>query len=231
MQQQAAAMQMMQHPAFAFGGGGACPQQFSPYADPSLALAAMYHPQLMQQYFNQAAFNPGFAQPPIVNPALYADPRMAYAAYNPDHGPAPTAEAVGTAARSAGVVGIVAEYGRTEAGMRYAARGAAQTAAASGGALSGLARGVGRVAMPIAVVADAIDIGSSVSADAARGDGRMIETTRAVGRVGGGWGGALAGAAVGQAVIPIPIVGAAVGAIAGAVGGSWIGERLGSLFG
>jgi hypothetical protein len=85
-------------------------------------------------------------------------------------------------------------------------------------------KGIGKVAVPLAIAADVLDFGASVKADADRGDGSHIETKKAFGRIGGGWGGALAGAAIGQAVIPIPVVGAVIGGIAGGFLGSSAGE-------
>jgi hypothetical protein len=85
-------------------------------------------------------------------------------------------------------------------------------------------RGLGKIAVPLALTVDAIDLGSSIKADADRSDGSHIETKKAVGRIGGGWGGAAAGAVAGQLLIPIPVVGAVVGGIAGGIGGSMFGE-------
>jgi hypothetical protein len=91
-------------------------------------------------------------------------------------------------------------------------------------------KGVGRVAVPVAIAADAFDLGSSIRADADRADGSHLETKKAVGRIAGGWGGALAGAVIGQALIPIPVVGAVIGSVACGIGGSSVGEWLAKQF-
>ena len=86
---------------------------------------------------------------------------------------------------------------------------------------------VGRVARPIGVVIDAVQIGSAY-----RADGNQIgeKTQRAAGSLAGGaagaWGGAQAGAAIGSLGGPIgTVVGGVIGGIAGGIVGSGVGEK------
>ena len=86
---------------------------------------------------------------------------------------------------------------------------------------------VGRVARPIGVVIDAVQIGSAY-----RADGNQIgeNTQRAAGSLAGGaagaWGGAQAGAAIGSLGGPIgTVVGGVIGGVAGGIVGSGVGEK------
>ena len=85
---------------------------------------------------------------------------------------------------------------------------------------------VGRVARPVGVVLDAVDVASAYRADGNRigeNTGRSVS-----GLVGGGavgWGGAAAGAAIGTAILPG--VGTVVGGVIGAAAGAWAGDSLG----
>ncbi len=104
--------------------------------------------------------------------------------------------------------------------------------------------GAGKVLGPVAVVADAVQLGQAFHQD---GNTIGKNTGRAAAGVAGGWGGALAGAeaggAAGAALGSVgPVVGTAVGGaigaiaggIAGGAGGDWVGRRLfdeaGSIF-
>ncbi len=85
---------------------------------------------------------------------------------------------------------------------------------------------VGRVARPVGLAMDVIEIGSAYRAD---GNRIGVNTGRAASGVAGGalggWGGAAAGAAIGTAILPG--VGTAIGAIIGGVGGAWGGDAAG----
>ena len=118
------------------------------------------------------------------------------------------------------------------------ARGAAETvrtAELSPGAATALRYG-GRGLMAVGAVLDAADVVGAVQADAARGDGRNVETIRTSGRVAGGWlgaagGAALAGAAAGTIV---PGLGNVAGFLVGAAGGAigyWLGSGAGEAVG
>jgi phage tail tape-measure protein len=94
----------------------------------------------------------------------------------------------------------------------------------------------GRVLRPVAVAADAVQLGLAFHQD---GNKIGRNTGRTAAGIAGGWGGALvgaesggvAGAAIGS-VVPVVgtavggAVGAIVGGIAGGVGGDWAGRRL-----
>lgn len=118
------------------------------------------------------------------------------------------------------------------------ARGVAETvrtAELSPGAATALRYG-GRGLMAVGAVLDAADVVGAVQADAARGDGRSVETIRTSGRVAGGWlgaagGAALAGAAAGTIV---PGLGNVAGFLVGAAGGAigyWLGSGAGEAVG
>lgn len=64
------------------------------------------------------------------------------------------------------------------------------------------------------------DVASGFSLDRDRGDGRWLETSRAIGRAGLG----AAGAIVGQVMIPIPILGAVIGGALGSAAGESVGS-------
>ncbi|MBI2378986.1 MAG: hypothetical protein HYV07_33635 [Deltaproteobacteria bacterium] len=89
-------------------------------------------------------------------------------------------------------------------------------------------RGLGKVAVPLGVGLDALDVYRSSKVYAERGDGRTTETKKAVGRAAGGWvGGVAAGAAAGAVfggwgAIP----GAILGGIIGSMGGEKAAEAL-----
>ena len=88
---------------------------------------------------------------------------------------------------------------------------------------------VGKVARPVGLVMDAVEVGSAF-----RADGNQVgeNTGRAVsglaGAAAGGWGGAAAGAAIGTAIFPGvgTVVGGVVGGIAGALGGDAAGRGV-----
>lgn len=87
--------------------------------------------------------------------------------------------------------------------------------------------GVGRVARPVGVVVDAVQIGSAYRADGNRiGD----RTQRAAGSLAGGaagaWAGAQTGAAIGSVGGPVgTVVGGVVGGAVGGIVGSGVGEK------
>jgi len=89
--------------------------------------------------------------------------------------------------------------------------------------------GVGKVARPVGIVLDAIEVGQAFRAD---GNQVGANTGRAVSGVAGGalggWGGAAAGAAIGTAIFPGvgTVVGGVIGGIAGAIGGDAAGRGL-----
>lgn len=87
--------------------------------------------------------------------------------------------------------------------------------------------GIGRVARPIGIAIDAVQVGSAF-----RADGNTIgdNTQRAVGSLAGGaagaWGGAQAGAAIGSFGGPAgTIIGGVAGAAVGGIVGSGVGEK------
>jgi hypothetical protein len=95
--------------------------------------------------------------------------------------------------------------------------------------------GVGKVAKPVAIATDALQMGIAIKTDIQEnksGDNTIVAGSR----VAGGWGGALAGAAIGakggaflgSLVGP---VGAAVGGLVGGLGGGIVGSILGSMGG
>ena len=89
-----------------------------------------------------------------------------------------------------------------------------------------LLEGVGRVARPVGLVMDAIEVGQAFRAD---GNQVGAATARAASGVTGGalggWGGAAAGAAIGTAIFPG--VGTVVGGIIGGIGGALAGDAAG----
>lgn len=90
--------------------------------------------------------------------------------------------------------------------------------------------GVGRVARPVGVALDAIQVGSAFRADGNRfGDNTQRATGSLVGGAAGAWAGAQAGAAIGSLGGPVgTVVGGvvgAVGAVVGGVVGSGVGEK------
>lgn len=95
--------------------------------------------------------------------------------------------------------------------------------------ISRTARAFGRVAVPVAIVADAVSIGSGVAADGGRfGRNATIATAGAAGgwagAAAGGWGGVQVGTLAGAAI------GGPIGAAVGAVAGGLIGAIGGGLF-
>jgi hypothetical protein len=92
-----------------------------------------------------------------------------------------------------------------------------------GGAAKGAMRGLGKVAIPLALAYDAYNISTAAPG---------IERAKAIGGTAGGWGGAAAGAAAGAALgTAVPVIGnvagAVIGGIIGALGGSSLGEWIG----
>ncbi|WP_271007463.1 hypothetical protein [Paucibacter sp. B51] len=89
--------------------------------------------------------------------------------------------------------------------------------------------GVGKVARPLGLVMDAVEVGSAFRKD---GDRVGVHTGRAAsglaGGAAGGWGGAVGGAALGTAIFPGvgTVIGGVVGGIAGAVVGDQAGRGL-----
>ncbi len=89
--------------------------------------------------------------------------------------------------------------------------------------------GVGKVARPVGIVLDVIEVGQAFRAD---GNRVGANTGRAASGVAGGalgaWGGAAGGAAIGTAIFPGvgTVVGGVVGGIIGAIGGDSIGRGV-----
>ncbi len=84
---------------------------------------------------------------------------------------------------------------------------------------------VGRVARPIGIAIDAVQIGSAFHADGNRvGENTARAATNLAGGAAGGWGGAAAGAAIGTAIFPG--VGTVVGGVIGGIGGALAGEAV-----
>jgi hypothetical protein len=89
--------------------------------------------------------------------------------------------------------------------------------------------GVGKVARPVGIVLDVIEVGQAFRAD---GNQVGANTGRAASGVAGGalggWGGAAAGAAIGTAIFPGvgTVVGGVIGGIAGAIGGDMAGRGV-----
>lgn len=134
---------------------------------------------------------------------------------------------------------IESKVGRTSQSPSIAAQAAKDgEALAENAAVRGTGRAletVGRAMRPVAVIADAVQLGQAFHED---GDHIGDHTGRAASGIAGGWGGAIAGAEGGAAVgavvgSAVPVVGTAVGGvvggvvggIAGGVGGDWIGRR------
>ncbi|MGL5837264.1 MAG: hypothetical protein ACRCY3_02040 [Sphingorhabdus sp.] len=87
-------------------------------------------------------------------------------------------------------------------------------------------RGIGRVARPVGMVMDAIEVGTAFRADGNRiGENTGRAASGLVGGAAGGWGGAAAGAAIGTAIFPG--VGTVVGGIIGGIGGAFAGDAAG----
>lgn len=145
---------------------------------------------------------------------------------------------VDIAARQAGprpedarAVEVESKLGRASAGSetrRQVAKDAERLASnARVRGIGSALEGVGRVARPVGMVVDAVQVGSAFRADGNRiGD----RTQRAVGSLAGGaagaWGGAQVGAAIGSAGGPVgTVVGGVVGAAVGGIVGSGVGEK------
>lgn len=90
--------------------------------------------------------------------------------------------------------------------------------------------GVGRVARPVGVVLDAVDVGTAIYQDGGIGMNTGEAISGLVGGAAGGWGGAAAGAAIGTAILPG--VGTVIGGLIGAAAGAWGGDSIGrGIFG
>jgi hypothetical protein len=88
---------------------------------------------------------------------------------------------------------------------------------------------VGKVARPVGLVMDVIQVGQAFRADGNQvGDNTGRAVAGVTGGALGGWGGAAAGAAIGTAIFPGvgTVVGGVIGGIAGAVGGDAAGRGL-----
>ncbi len=135
---------------------------------------------------------------------------------------------------------IESKVGRTGLDSHVRAQVAkdAQALAENGSAraVGGALETTGKVLRPVAVVADAVQLGQAFHQD---GDKVGVNTGRAASGIAGGWGGAVAGAEGGAAVgalvgSAVPVVGTAVGGAVGAVaggigggiGGDWARRRL-----
>jgi hypothetical protein len=86
--------------------------------------------------------------------------------------------------------------------------------------------GVGKVAKPVGIVMDAIEIGSAFQADGNRiGDNTLRASSGVAGSAAGAIGGAQLGAAIGAVGGPVGVVvGGVVGGIAGGIAGSELGK-------
>lgn len=85
---------------------------------------------------------------------------------------------------------------------------------------------VGRVARPVGLVMDVIEVGQAFRADGNQvGAGTARAASGVAGGALGGWGGAAAGAAIGTAVFPG--VGTVIGGIIGGIGGALAGDAAG----
>jgi hypothetical protein len=87
--------------------------------------------------------------------------------------------------------------------------------------------GVGKVAKPVGVVLDAIEIGSAYKADGNKiGDNTLRASSGVAGSAAGAVGGAKLGAVIGTAIAPGvgTVVGGVIGGIAGGIAGSEVGK-------
>lgn len=93
--------------------------------------------------------------------------------------------------------------------------------------IGAVAEGVGKVARPVGVVVDAVQIGQAVHKDGGTfGENTQRATGSLVGGAAGAWGGAQAGAAIGSLGGPVgTVVGGVVGAAVGGIVGSGVGEK------
>ncbi len=93
-------------------------------------------------------------------------------------------------------------------------------------AAGNLLEGVGRVARPVGMVMDAVEVGSAFRADGNRvGENTGRAISGLAGGAAGGWGGAMAGAAIGTAILPG--IGTVVGGLIGGIGGAFAGDGIG----
>jgi hypothetical protein len=85
--------------------------------------------------------------------------------------------------------------------------------------------GVGKVARPVGLVLDAVEVGSAFHADGNQiGENTGRAVSRLAGGAAGGWGGAAAGAAIGTAILPG--VGTVIGGVIGGIGGAFAGDAI-----
>jgi hypothetical protein len=114
-----------------------------------------------------------------------------------------------------------------QSGTRAARAGeAAMEAGATLGRGGAALRGIGRVARPVGLVMDAIDLRSAYQADGGRiGENTGRAASGIAGSAVGGWGGATAGAAIGTMIFPG--VGTVIGGIIGGIGGAFAGDAGG----
>ena len=90
--------------------------------------------------------------------------------------------------------------------------------------------GVGRVARPVGLALDAVDVGTAIYQDGGIGRKTGESLSGLAGGAGGGYAGATAGAAIGTAIFPG--VGTVVGGLVGAGLGAWAGDTAGrGIFG
>jgi hypothetical protein len=106
------------------------------------------------------------------------------------------------------------------------ATGEALETAGNGLTRSGRAlRVFGRVARPVGIALDVIDVGSSFRADGNRiGQNTGRSLSGIAGGAGGAWAGAAAGAAVGSVV---PVIGTVIGGVVGGIIGAFAGDAAG----
>jgi hypothetical protein len=116
----------------------------------------------------------------------------------------------------------VGEHAVSEAvrdGQRLADNRALRTA-------GNMLEGVGRVARPVGLAMDVVEVGSAFRADGNKvGENTGRAVSGLAGSAAGGWGGAMAGAAIGTAIMPG--VGTVVGGLLGGIGGALLGDGVG----
>ena len=113
-----------------------------------------------------------------------------------------------------------------EARNRNAADGLEGELRKSGGRVL---RNFGRVARPVGIALDAIDLGSAFQADGNRiGKNTGRAASGIAGGALGGWAGAAGGAAIGTAILPGPgtVAGGLIGGLLGAYGGDLAGRGI-----
>jgi RHS repeat-associated protein len=100
--------------------------------------------------------------------------------------------------------------------------------------------GIDRIAKPVAIVTDAIQLGNAIKTDIQQGtggDNTIVTGSRVAGGWAGAWGGAQGGAAIGAGIGsffgpgPFTAVGGFIGGIIGGIGGAIFGSKVGEAAG